>query len=429
MFYIIEGVQFIVNGGRKLRGEIEVFGSKNAATPTIAATIITKQPCLLYNVPKIGDVFTLLNILESMGSYIKWEGDVLSINNSDLNPDALNMDLVRNIRSSVLLIGPMLARFGKFSLGTPGGCIIGARPLDAHLEALKEIGVSVEYDAKSDIYELKAQSPRKLRNKVVLTEFSVTATENLMMLGTAMPSLEIELAATEPHVQDLGRFLDRLGFVTGGLGTHNIRIFGNEDIPTAGISYSIMPDPIEAGTFMVLGALAAESLSIKNVPVSFMTSPIKKMQEFGVDLEIIGETVKVKNSIKNLKATKIQTLPYPGFPTDLQAPYGVLATQTNGKSLIFDTLYEGRLRYIRELQKMGAKAEILDDHRAVIHGPTPLHGAEIKSLDLRAGATLVIAALIAEGKSILNDAETIDRGYARLEERLKLLGAEIERTK
>jgi UDP-N-acetylglucosamine 1-carboxyvinyltransferase len=245
-----------------------------------------------------------------------------------------------------------------------------------------------------------------------------------------MPSLEIELAAAEPHVQDLGMFLNKLGFATFGLGTHNVRILGNEDISTTvEISHSIMPDPIEAGTFMVLGALAAETLSIKNVPVSFMSSPIKKLQEFGVDLEILGDTVTVKNSLKNLKATKIQTLPYPGFPTDLQAPYGVLATQTEGKSLIFDTLYEGRLRYIRELQKMGAKAEILDDHRAIIHGPTPLHGAEIKSLDLRAGATLVIAALIAEGKSTLNDAETIDRGYAKLEERLKLLGAEIERIK
>ena len=422
-------MQFVVNGGRKLRGEIEVFGSKNAATPTIAATVLTTRPCFLSNVPKIGDVLTLLTILESMGSYIEWKGDILKIDNSNLNPSILNMDLVRSIRSSILLIGPMLARFGEFFFTTPGGCIIGARPLDAHLEALKEIGVSVEYDTASDIYELKSPSPEKLRSKVVLTEFSVTATENLMMLGTAMPSLEIELAAAEPHVQDLGRFLEKLGFVLSGLGTHNIRIFGNRDMSSAEISHTIMPDPIEAGTFMVLGALVSESLSIRNVPVAFMTSPIKKLQEFGVNLRITNETVIIKNSLKNLKATKIQTLPYPGFPTDLQAPYGVLATQSEGASLIFDTLYEGRLRYINELQKMGARAEILDDHRAIIHGSTALRGAEIKSLDLRAGATLVIAALIAEGRSTLNDAEQIDRGYARLEERLRLLGAEIERIK
>ncbi|HZX01158.1 MAG TPA: UDP-N-acetylglucosamine 1-carboxyvinyltransferase [Candidatus Paceibacterota bacterium] len=422
-------MQFVVNGGRKLSGEIEVFGSKNAATPTIAATILTTQPCFLSNVPKIGDVLTLLTILESMGSRINWEGEILKIDNSNLDPATLNMDLVRSIRSSVLLIGPMLARFGKFSFATPGGCHIGVRPLDAHLEALKEIGVSVEYDAVSDIYELKPLSPGKLRNKVVLTEFSVTATENLMMLGTAMPSLEIELAAAEPHVQNLGGFLEKLGFAVGGLGTHNIRISGNRNTSAAEISHSVMPDPIEAGTFMVLGALATESLSIRNVPVAFMVSSIKKLQQFGVDLRITDDTVTIKNSLKNLKATKIQTLPYPGFPTDLQAPYGVLATQSEGSSLIFDTLYEGRLRYIHELQKMGAQAEILDDHRAIIHGPTPLHGAEIKSLDLRAGATLVIAALIAEGRSTLNDAEQIDRGYARLEERLRLLGAGIERIK
>ena len=245
-------MRFVVNGGCKLRGEIEVFGSKNAATPTIAATILATQPCIISNVPKIGDVLTLLTILESMGSYIKWEGEVLKIDNCDLNPVTLNMTLVRNIRSSVLLIGPMLARFGKVSLGTPGGCLIGARPLDAHLEALKEIGVSVEYDAASDMYELKAPSPRKLRNKVVLTEFSVTATENLMMLGTAMPSLEIELAAAEPHIQDLGRFLEKLGFVLGGLGTHNIRIFGSKDVPTAGTYHTIMPIQLRLGLLWFL---------------------------------------------------------------------------------------------------------------------------------------------------------------------------------
>lgn len=364
-----------------------------------------------------------------MGSEIKWEGDILKINNSNLDPSRLNMDLIRSIRSSVLLIGPMLARFRKFSFATPGGCRIGVRPLDTHLEALKELGVSVVYDVKADLYELKSPSPDELLDKVVLTEFSVTATENLMMLAAVMPSLEIDLAAAEPHVQDLGVFLRKLGCKFDGLGTHNIKISGKGDNPDSEISHSIMSDPIEAGTFMVLGALATEILLIKNVPVTFMASPIKKLREFGVDLEIIGETVRIKNSLKSIKATKIQTLPYPGFPTDLQAPYGVLATQSEGDSLIFDTLYEGRLRYIHELEKMGAKADILDDHRAFIHGPTPLHGAEIKSLDLRAGATLVIAALIAEGESTLHDAEQIDRGYAKLEERLNLLGAEIERIK
>lgn len=424
-------MKFVVNGGRELKGEIRVAGSKNAATPIISATVLTSRPCIISNVPKIGDVFTLLSILESMGSEISWlDEDTLRIVNKHLDPSKIDAHLVRRIRSSILLIGPILARFGKFTIGTPGGCHIGVRPLDAHIEAFKDLGIQVSYDETRDIYRLK--NPKRILVKsVALKEFSVTATENLMMLGASLRSLEIDLAAAEPHVQDLGNFLCVLGAGSSGLGTHNIKMTGSKNLLSGNkeIKYGITNDPIEAGTFMVLGALSGSEIIIKNAPVKYLTFPLLKIKKFGVDLSVSGSDIVVRKSVSKLRGAKIQTLPYPGFPTDLQAPFGVLATQSKGETLIFDTLYEGRLRYIKELAKMGAKAKILDPHRALVFGRTPLHGAVIKSLDLRAGATLIIAALIAKGKTVLHDAQEIDRGYAKLEERLQALGAQIERFK
>ena len=424
-------MKFIINGGRVLEGAISVLGSKNAATPIISATILTKRPCIIGNVPRIGDVTTLLSILESMGSEISWlDSTTLRIVNRDIDPSKIDVHLVRRIRSSILLVGPILARFGSFAIGTPGGCHIGVRPLDAHLEAFKSLGVKITYDETRGIYHMRRETNKRAEN-VILKEFSVTATENLLMLGAVMPSLEVELAAAEPHVQDLGNFLKVLGVQIDGLGTHWLKIRGSKKI-TGGkreVRYSIISDPIEAGTFMVLGALTGKKLILERAPLKYLTAPIYKIKEFGVNLEIKNGNIIVDRNISKLRGTKIQTLPYPGFPTDLQAPFGVLATQSKGETLIFDTLYEGRLRYIKELVKMGARAKILDPHRALISGRTPLRGAVIRSLDLRAGATLVIAALLAKGKSILHDAEQIDRGYGMLEERLRLLGADIKRIK
>lgn len=424
-------MKFIINGGRILKGAISVLGSKNAATPIISATILTKRPCVISNVPRIGDVITLLSILESMGSEISWLDDsTLRIVNRDIDAQKIDIHLVRKIRSSMLLVGPMLARFGSFAIGTPGGCHIGARSLDTHLEAFKSLGVKITYDKTRDIYYMRRETNKHAEN-IVLKEFSVTATENLLMLIAVMPFLKIELAAVEPHVQDLGNFLKVLGVQIDGLGTHWLEIRGSKKIINGKkeVRYSIISDPIEAGTFMVLGALTGEKLIIKRAPLKYLTAPIYKIKEFGVSLEIKNGDIIINRDISKFQGTKIQTLPYPGFPTDLQAPFGVLATQSKGETLIFDTLYEGRLRYIKELIKMGARAKILDSHRALINGRTPLRGSVVRSLDLRAGATLVIAALLAKGKSILHDVEQIDRGYSILEERLQSLGADIERIK
>jgi len=427
-------VKFIVNGGKKLEGTISVMGSKNAATPILSATLLTSRPCIISNVPKIGDVLTLISILESMGSKVTWlDENTVRIINKDIDPTKIDNHLVRRIRSSVLLVGPILARFGKLTMSTPGGCHIGVRPLNTHTESLQELGAKVQYDTLKDAYRLTAPKSGKWGNNVILREFSVTATENLLMLGYLLPSLKISLAASEPHVQDLGNFLTILGAKVKGLGTHTIEISGvtkNQDNNKKEIKYAIMSDPIEAGTFMVLAALTRGKIFIKNIPIKYLTFPIQKFKEFGAEFTILdNKRMVVSGSVNKLRSAKIQTLPYPGFPTDLQAPYGVMATQSKGETLIFDTLYEGRLRYIKELIKMGAKARILDPHRAIIYGKTPLHGATIKSLDLRAGATLVIAALTAKGKSTLQDAEQIDRGYEKIEERMCALGADIERVK
>lgn len=421
-------MKFIINGGKKLEGEIAVKGCKNSATPIIASTLLTDQACLLHNIPKVGDILTMLEILKSIGSRQRWVSeDSLEIQNNDLDPDKLDQGLVNQIRSSILLLGPMLARFGWFRFITPGGCRIGVRPIDVHLEAVRDLGARVEQERRTDLYEVRFKN--LAANNIVLSEFSVTATENLLMLGFRH-SLTIKLAAREPHVLDLVQFLRKLGaeidFNGQDFKINSTRIRKNaRRVP---IEHTIINDPIEAGTLAILAAATKSKIDILRVQENYLEAPLRKLKDFGVNftLEKSGSlTVDGFNS--NLRASKVQTLPYPGLPTDLQAPFGVLATQASGQSLIFDTLYEGRLKYINELKKMGSEAVVLDPHRALITGPTSLHGTKIDSLDLRAGATLVIAALVAEGQTELGNIEQIDRGYENLDGRLRELGADIKR--
>lgn len=419
-------MKFIINGGKKLEGEIAVKGCKNSATPIIAASLLTNQICLLHNIPKVGDVLTMLAILRSMGSRQRWvsEGS-LEIQNDDLNPEKLDQGLVNQIRSSILLLGPMLARFGRFRFITPGGCRIGVRPIDAHLEAVRDLGARVEW-GESGVYEVSLNN--LAASEIVLSEFSVTATENLLMLGFRHP-LTIKLAAREPHVLDLAQFLKKLGAEIdfNGQDFKICPIKGRDSFESAPIEHTIINDPIEAGTLAILAAATKSKIKILGVQENYLEAPLRKLKDFGVNFALDNAVLKIDGLNSNLRASKVQTLPYPGMPTDLQAPFGVLATQASGQSLIFDTLYEGRLKYIDELKKMGADAVLLDSHRALVTGPTVLRGAKIDSLDLRAGATLVIAALVAEGQTELGNIEQIDRGYENLDGRLRALGADIKR--
>lgn len=423
-------MKFIVNGGKKLKGEINVSGSKNATTPILAATLLTSRPCVISNIPVIKDALTIIELLEHIGSKVEWlDEHTVRITNDNINVSHLPREMVRRLRSSILLIGPLLARFGKVKIHTPGGCFIGVRPMDAHFNAFGDLGYRVTYDENKDIYSITKGSQKKLK-EITLSEFSVTATENLLMYGALNAPLTIKVAASEPHVQDLGRFLQKLGADIEGLGTHEIKI--KSKIKTKGkeVRHKIVSDYIEAGTFLVLGAVTSSDITVNDVPVDDLVLPMQKLKEFGLKMDVQGNKVKVWGSKSKLRAiSKIRTGPYPDFPTDLQAPFGVLATQAMGETMIFESMYEGRLKYLYELDKMGASIDMLDPHRARIKGPKHLLGKNVEGIDLRAGVTLLLAALAAKGESILHQAEQIDRGYENIEERLQKIGADIQRLK
>jgi len=414
--------KFVIQGGYPLKGTIKVAGMKNAATPIIAATLLISEECVISNIPRIKDVFKMIEIIQGLGGKVEWRGEhELAINAKDISPEGINAQAVVAMRSSILLIGPLLARFKSVRIPEPGGCIIGNRPIDTHLYALAKLGAKISREDK--YYSLKAEN--LVGATIILPEFSVTATENTIMAAVlAKGRTIIKLAAAEPHVEDLIKFLNSCGAKISGAGTHTLIIDGVEKLH--GATHTIIPDQIEAGTFAVAAAVTRGEVMIENIIPEHLEIILLNLDKAGVKYELGANWLKVKSD-GALRAFRLQILPYPGFPTDLQAPFGVLATQCTGTSLIQDPLYEGRLGYVQELIKMGANAIVADPHRVIITGPTPLYGQEIKSFDLRAGATLIIAGLIAEGETIINEAEIVDRGYENIEERLSALGARIKR--
>ena len=418
--------KFIIHGLKPLKGEIDVMGAKNAAFPLLAATLLTKEECEISNLPLIEDVFRMIEILKSIGSQISWVGErSVRIKNSQIDPSLMKEDLICLFRGSVLLLGPLLARFGRVRFPQPGGCIIGARPIDVHLDGFKQLGVEILKDGKKYYLEVKN---KKMEGQVILDEFSVTATENLMLFASFFPQRTVIKTADQDYqVQELGRFLKKMGVKIKGLGTHQIIIEGAKKIK--GATHCLMFDPIEAGTFILTAAATRGNVLIKNVETNFLELPLKKLKDFGVSYEIVGKKNVRVLPWKTLKIDKIQSLPYPGIPSDLQSAFGVLATQAKGSTLIHDPLYEGRLKYLEELNKMGAEIYFADPHRAIINGPSQLFGQELGSFDLRGGAALIIAGLIAKGETVINNIYQIDRGYERIEERLQKLGADIRRIK
>ena len=414
---------FEIEGGKPLSGEIAVSGSKNATTPILAATLLTTQTCVLSNVPLIEDVFRMLEILESMGAEIEWRDKrTVAITNRDIDPEKMDIEKVKRIRSSILLFGSLSARFDAFSLYHPGGCVIGARPVGTHFDALEKLGVRITQQEKGYRVDASERKPAK----VVLREMSVTATENAMMLAAGMSGkTTIRIAAAEPHVEDLGRFLVAMGADIKGLGTHTLEITGTGTL--AGAEHTIIPDANEAATFLILGAATGSTLTVKHAREDHLDIVLEKLREFGTDFIIEEDAITVVPGKRLRAITKLDTRTYPGVPSDVQAPFGVLATQAEGDTLIFDTIFEGRFNYVPELEKMGARATVLNPHQVIVRGGTKLHGTTIRSYDLRAGVSLIIAALCAEGKTVIEDIYQVDRGYERIEERLRKLGARIER--
>lgn len=422
--------KFIIRGGRPLQGVVKVGGAKNAAFPVLAATLLTDQECQISNLPLIEDVFRMLEILKSMGAEVSWQQDrTIKIKTKDVDPSKIKEDLVLLLRGSVLLLGPLLARFGRVRIPQPGGCIIGVRPIDTHLDAFRQLGIKTELGDKHFELTLNRFSNNQT---VILNEFSVTATENIILFASLNPGKTvIKTADIDYQVQELAKFLREMGVKIKGIGTHTLTVEGSKKLK--GVKHGLIYDPIEAGTFILTAAATRGKVLVRNVELPFLEFPLKKIKDFGVPFEIIhqrGRRGSVKISPwKSLRMDKIQSLPYPGIPSDLQSAFGVLATQAKGSTLIHDPLYEGRLKYLEELTKMGAEIYFADPHRAVVNGPTQLYGQDIKSLDLRGGAALIIAGLVAKGKTTIGNIYQIDRGYEKIEERLQKLGADIKRVK
>lgn len=414
---------YLIKGSNKpLKGEVNIQGHKNAAGPILAATVLTKEPCVIDNIPRISDILNFIGMMEQIGAEVKWlNPHKIQISTKNINANKIPADLFREMRMSVLLIGPLLLRFKKFKVPHPGGDRIGLRPISSHLDALKEFGVQIKKQPGFYVFEAPA---KKTGKRIVLKEFSVTATENMMMFASGLQGKSIiETAACEPHVQDLGKLLQKMGVKINGLGTHTIEIQGKDKL--TGVKHSICPDFTEAGTFFLAFALTGGEGRIKNIDPSALTFFLEKMKEIGVNFEVRKNEIIVKKS-KNFKAIRLQSLPFPGFPTDLQPQATVLLTQAKGKSLIHDPLYENRFSHLQELRLMGADIEITDPHRALIFGKTKLVSNNIYATDIRAGATLILAALIAKGTTKVKNVHQIERGYERFDEKLRKLGADIK---
>ena len=415
--------KFIIHGGKSPKGTIEVRGAKNAALSILAATLLTENPCIVSNLPLIEDIFKMINILEDLGAEVSWlDKRKVKIVCKDINPKKLSPKIICRFRGSILVIGPLLARFGKVRIPSPGGCLIGTRPLDTHLDAFTQLGAKVS--EKKELYDFESVSVPQ--EEVVLREFSVTATENVLLFSSLNPKkIVLKIADQDYEISELSKVLRKMGAEIKGTGSHILKIAGLEKLK--GFEHSVMSDPIETGTFIVLALATKGDVLIKKADFSFLDLFLKRLKDFGAEFKILSSSsIRVFPS-KHLKMDKIQSLPYPGIHTDLQPELGVLATQTKGPTLIHDPLYEGRLKYLEELNKMGAKIIFCDPHRAIVNGPTPLRGIEIPTPDLRAGAALIIAGLIAKGETVINNIYQIDRGYEKIEERLQKLGLDIQR--
>ena len=418
--------QFVIKGGKKLKGEVEIGGAKNAILKILPASILIDGHVLIDNVPDIEDVKRMSEILAAMGASVESRGpkklrvDARAVNTFHIPPEP-----AKRLRSSIMFTGPLLARFGKVTFPHPGGCVIGQRPIDAFIGGFEALGATVKTDL-TDKYPRYIIEGKKLRGaEYVFKNMSVTGTECLMMTAVLVPGKTIlRNCAMEPEIPALADFLSSCGAKIRGAGTHTIEIEGVKVLH--GGSISVMPDRIDAGSFAILAAATRSPLRIRHIVPEHISSIILTLRMMGVFVDIGRDFIDVR-APKVLKAVDIKTHEYPGFPTDLQAPFAVLASTAGGQSLIHETIYEARLFYIESLNRMGARITMCDPHRILIHGPSKLYGRDMESPDLRAGLAFVIAALVADGTSVINDIYSIERGYEKIGERLRAIGAGITR--
>lgn len=422
--------KFIIDGGHPLRGTVTPSGNKNAALPILTASLLTDQPVTLENIPRIRDVETMLHLLADLGVEIHWvSNNTLRLRTATLHKADLDSELCQQIRASILLAGPMLARAGHLRLPPPGGDIIGRRRIDTHLLALRSLGA--EITVRNNAYDMAAS--RLQGRDILLDEASVTGTENaLMAAATAKGTTVIRNAASEPHVQDLARFLNTLGAHISGIGSNTLVIEGVDRL--TGGRFRISPDYIEVGSYIGLAAVCGDGVRIVDGALDMLRMTRLVFRRLGVEVEIKGSDVYVPADqslciINDADGAvpKIDDGPWPAFPADLMSIALVVATQARGTILIHEKMFESRLYFVDKLISMGARIILCDPHRAVIVGPARLQGAPLESPDIRAGMALLIAALAADGKSVIRNIGQIDRGYENIDGKLRALGANIER--
>ena len=410
-----------VFGANKLKGEINISGSKNASLPILAATLLTNKKVYLDNLPKVKDIETMINLLKSLGSKTKFNKKNLVVDNSKQNKNFASYNLVKTMRAGILVLGPLLAKFGRAKVSLPGGCAIGTRPVDLHLKALSKLGV------KYKIIQgyIHATAPKGLiGKKITFSKISVGATENLIIAATlAKGTTILKNCAIEPEIKDLTNFLIKLGCNLKWLSNRTIRIKGVKN--THEIKYSVMFDRIEAGTYLVAAAATEGNLRIKKVIPEIIKTEINILKKIGAKIVVKKNQIHIYGN-KKIRNTNIKTAPYPGFPTDLQAQIMVLLCKANKKSLIKEDIFENRFMHVSELNRMGAKI-LIKGNKALIEGNIKFTAAELMATDLRASVSLILAALTTRGKSIINRIYHLDRGYENIEKKLKRVGAKIRR--
>ncbi len=413
--------QFLVSGGATLKGDVVISGAKNAALPILFATILAEQPSVLSNVPVLKDIDTTFKLLRIFGADVSRDDHQVTVDATAIHSQMAPYELVKTMRASILALGPLLARFGHAEVSLPGGCAIGARPVNLHIDGLRKMGAEITVEAGY----IKAKATRLKGAHIFMDIVSVTGTENLMMAAVLADGLTIiENAAREPEVVDLAKYLIAMGADIQGAGTDTIRITGKEKLH--GARHTVLPDRIETGTFLVAAAVTGGDVSCLNASPAELEVVLEKLREAGADVTTGPDWIRLNMTGRTLKSVNVKTVPHPGFPTDMQAQFTVLNVVAEGVGMVTETIFENRFMHVPELQRMGADIQ-LEGNTALIKHTDKLMGAQVMATDLRASASLVIAGLVAEGETVVDRIYHIDRGYEQIEYKLKGLGANIQR--
>jgi len=416
--------KLIITGGKRLSGEIRISGAKNAALPILAATILSEAPVSVGNIPHLHDITTTMELLGRMGVHLIVDEKMnIEVDASTINSFVAPYELVRTMRASILVLGPLLARFGEAHVSLPGGCAIGSRPVDIHINGLIKMGADITVEGGF----IHAKAKRLKGCRLVLEKITVTGTENLLMAAALAEGTTIlENAAKEPEVNDLAHFLNKMGAKITGIGSDILVIEGVEKLGVESIHYDILPDRIETGTYLIAAAITGGRIKVKNTRPDTLDAVLEKLIEAGADLKCGEDWIELDMHGKRPKAVTVRTAPYPAFPTDMQAQFTAMNAVAEGVGIITETIFENRFMHVQELQRMGANIR-LESNTAICTGVDKLTAAPVMATDLRASASLVIAALAAEGDTLVDRIYHIDRGYDHIEEKLSQLGAIIRR--